>query len=109
MGIPPEEFSLGSQLMSNTRTQTIKITDGLIDNIDELTDRQVQEMLKRIDPLTLSMAMLDMRDSVKHKILNNMSKRAAQMVTDEISQLDMLDARSLMIKYAQGILLGGLT
>jgi flagellar motor switch protein FliG len=56
----------------------------LFDDIVHLTDKDVQRILKEVDRKDLSLALKIADESVKEKIFNNMSERAAELLKEEL-------------------------
>lgn len=56
----------------------------VFDNLNELADRDIQTILREISSESLVLALKGAEDSLKEKILNNMSKRAAEMLRDDL-------------------------
>jgi len=56
----------------------------VFEDIVMLDDRGIQQVLKEIDQKELAMALKGASEEVKEKILNNMSKRAAEMIKEDM-------------------------
>jgi hypothetical protein len=54
------------------------------DIIETLDDRAIQKVLREIDSQDLAKALKGENDAVREKIFNNMSKRAAQMLKEDM-------------------------
>jgi len=64
--------------------QTIQDLMFVFDNLGEIDDRSVQALLREVASDTLIIALKGADDSVTEKILKNMSKRAAEMLRDDL-------------------------
>ena len=56
----------------------------VFDNLIDIDDRGVQSLLREVSSENLIVALKGADDSIKDKILNNMSKRAAEMLRDDL-------------------------
>jgi len=56
----------------------------VFDNLNDLADRDIQTVLREISPESLVLAMKGADESLKEKIFHNMSKRAAEMLRDDL-------------------------
>lgn len=65
-----------------------------------LDDRSIQKMLREIDIEKLAKALVIAPTDIKNKILQNMSKRAASMLEDEIEIMEGLEPQ--VVEEAQG-------
>ena len=63
--------------------QDIKKLMFVFEDIVYIDDRSMQKILTQIDGQVLAMALKATDDAVREKILNNMSKRARQMIQEE--------------------------
>jgi flagellar motor switch protein FliG len=76
------------------------------DDLSNLSDRDVQTLLRDVNSTRLAAALKGASSSLKEKILRNMSSRAAQMLDDEISGLGPMrlsaveEARTELVKAA---------
>ncbi|MDA7950632.1 MAG: flagellar motor switch protein FliG [Pirellulaceae bacterium] len=59
----------------------------VFEDIQKITDKDVQAILKNVENSQWAMAMKGASEELKQKILTNMSKRAAEMLTEEIEFL----------------------
>lgn len=79
------------------------------DDIYLLKDRAVQLVLKEIDVMDLEYALMEATSEVKDAFFRNMSKRAEQMITEDmqyntnISRRDSLDAQLKIIDVIFGL------
>ena len=64
--------------------QTIQDLMFVFDNLIEVDDRAIQTILREVPTDTLLLAMKAADDELKEKIFNNMSKRAAEMLRDDL-------------------------
>lgn len=63
---------------------TIEDLMFVFDNLAEVDDRSIQALLREVSSDTLIVALKGADDAVKEKILKNMSKRAAEMLRDDL-------------------------
>ncbi len=56
----------------------------VFDNLAEVDDRSIQALLREVSSETLITALKGADDSVKDKVLKNMSRRAAEMLQDDL-------------------------
>ena len=59
----------------------------VFDDILKLTDRDIQALLKNIETSQWAMALKGASEDLKEKVLKNMSKRAADLLKEEIEYL----------------------
>ena len=59
----------------------------VFDDIAKLSDRDIQSLLKNVESAQWAMAMKGASDELKDKILKNMSKRAADLLKEEMEYL----------------------
>ncbi len=59
----------------------------VFDDINKVGDKDVQAILKNVESSQWAMALKGASDTLKEKILGNMSKRAAEMLTEEMEYL----------------------
>ena len=55
------------------------------DDLVDLTDRQVQQVLSKVDSDTLQNALRGAEDEIINKVMNNLSRRAAATLSEELS------------------------
>jgi flagellar motor switch protein FliG len=75
-----EDFD--SELADEVRSQMFVFED-----VVQLDDRSVQLILRQVDSKQLAVALKGVRDEVRHKILSNVSQRAAANLREEIDML----------------------
>ncbi len=56
----------------------------VFDNLSDVDDRSIQALLREVSSDTLIIALKGSDDAVKEKVLRNMSKRAAEMLRDDL-------------------------
>ncbi len=59
----------------------------VFDDVARLSDKDIQNVLKNVESAQWAMALKGASDSLKQKILSNMSKRAADMLLEEVEYL----------------------
>ncbi|MFV2057396.1 MAG: flagellar motor switch protein FliG [Thiohalomonadales bacterium] len=64
--------------------QNIQDLMFVFDNLDDLGDRDIQTILREISSESLVLALKGAEESLKEKILRNMSKRASEMLQDDL-------------------------
>lgn len=67
----------------------------VFDDIINLDDRSVQKVLKEVDNKDLSYALKAVSEELKNKILSNMSKRAADIVIEELKYMGPVRLREV--------------
>jgi len=65
-------------------SQQIEDLMFVFDNLEEVDDRGIQSLLREISTESLVMALKGAEDTLKEKIFKNMSKRAAEMLRDDL-------------------------
>ena len=60
-----------------------------------IDDRGIQRLMKEVDPKDLSMALKGVTDEVKEKFYKNMSKRAAEMLKEEMAYMGPVRIRDV--------------
>lgn len=84
------DSSYEAALMESVRQVDEEIGDQIqdlmfvFDNLVDVDDRGVQSLLREVSSENLIVALKGADDAVKDKILNNMSKRAAEMLRDDL-------------------------
>ena len=79
------------------------------DDIYLLKDRAVQQVLKEIDVMDLEYALMEATSEVKDAFFRNMSKRAEQMITEDmqyntnVSRKDSLEAQQKILDVIFGL------
>ncbi|MBF0474068.1 MAG: hypothetical protein HQK93_10125 [Nitrospirae bacterium] len=56
----------------------------VFEDIDKVDDRGIQQILKEVDTADLSLALKTASESLKTKVLRNMSKRSAKILEEEM-------------------------
>jgi flagellar motor switch protein FliG len=56
----------------------------VFDNLLDVDDRSIQSLLREVSSQSLTLALKGADDAVKEKIFRNMSKRAAEMLRDDL-------------------------
>ncbi len=70
------------------------------DDLARLSDRDIQALLKDLDPNQLPMALKGASQGVKDKFLKNMSSRASQMLSDDLAAMGPV--KLAIVEEAQG-------
>lgn len=76
-----EDFYFGSE---EKIAKTSKIVNQAFERIEMLDDWVIERLLQEIDTQDLAKALMDEKTSVQEKIFQNMSKRAASMLKEDI-------------------------
>lgn len=71
----------------------------VFENIVQLDDRSIQRVLRDVNPKDLALALKGASEEVKERILKNMSRRAAQMLQEDIAVLGPVRLR--LVEEAQ--------
>lgn len=81
----------------------------VFEDLNTLDDRGMQRVLKEVDSKDLSLALKGASEEVKGKFLKNMSKRAAQMLQDEMAFMgpvrikDVEEAQQKIVNVVRGL------
>jgi len=67
----------------------------VFEDMIKLDNRSIQKVLKEVDNKELAMALKACSESLKEKILSNMSKRAADMISEELSYMGPVRLREV--------------
>lgn len=84
------DTSIESEVLDNIKElapdvgQSIQDVMFVFDNLADLVDRDIQTILREISSGSLMLALKTASDNVKQRIFNNMSKRAAQMLSEDL-------------------------
>jgi len=84
------DSSLEGEIMEGIRETDAEMGDGIqelmfvFDNLIEVDDRGIQSLLREISSENLILALKGADDQLKEKIFTNMSKRAAEMLRDDL-------------------------
>ena len=84
------ETSLESEILDNIREidpeagQSIQDLMFVFDNLAELADRDIQTILREVSSDSLVLALKNAKENARQKIFKNMSKRAAQMLQEDL-------------------------
>jgi len=84
------ETALESEIIEGIRETDAEMGDGIqelmfvFDNLIDVDDRGIQSLLREISSENLILALKGADDELKEKIFKNMSKRAAEMLRDDL-------------------------
>jgi flagellar motor switch protein FliG len=84
------DTSVESVLMEEVKTQDEELGQNIqdlmfvFDNLVDVDDRGIQALLREVSSENLVVALKGADEEVKEKILKNMSKRAAEMLRDDL-------------------------
>ncbi len=84
------DSSIESVILEGVREADTEMGDGIqelmfvFDNLLDLDDRSIQSLLREISSENLIMALKGADEEIKEKIIKNMSKRAAEMLRDDL-------------------------
>lgn len=84
------DSSLEGEIIEGIRENDAEMGDGIqelmfvFDNLIDVDDRGIQSLLREISSENLILALKGADDDLKAKIFNNMSKRAAEMLRDDL-------------------------
>jgi flagellar motor switch protein FliG len=88
-------------LLENLAQEDAELVDDIrrlmfvFDDIAKLGDRDIQTLLKNVDSAQWAMALKGAPEELREKILNNMSKRAADMLREEMEYLGPVRASAV--------------
>jgi flagellar motor switch protein FliG len=89
--------------------EEIKKRMFVFEDLNMLDDRSMQRVLKEVDSKDLSLALKGSSDDVRNKFLKNMSKRASQMLQDEMAFMgpvrikDVEEAQQKIVNVVRGL------
>ena len=89
--------------------EEIKKRMFVFEDLNTLDDRGMQRVLKEVDSKDLGLALKGASDDVKGKFLKNMSKRASQMLQDEMAFMgpvrikDVEEAQQKIVNVVRGL------
>jgi len=89
--------------------EEIKKRMFVFEDLNTLDDRGMQRVLKEVDSKDLGLALKGASDEVKGKFLKNMSKRASQMLQDEMAFMgpvrikDVEEAQQKIVNVVRGL------
>ena len=69
-----------------------------LEKLETLNERQIQDWLRNVDFTTLAVALLGASDSVRGKVLGNLSKNASAALDQIMRRYGSLDAKELVIQ-----------
>jgi len=69
-----------------------------LEKLETLNERQIQDWLRNVDFTTLAVALLGVSDSVRGKVLSNLSKNASAALNQIMRRYGSLDAKELVIQ-----------
>ncbi len=84
------ESAIESEVMESIQDADAELGDKIqdlmfvFDNLGDLDDRSIQALLREISSESLILALKGAEEVLKEKIFNNMSKRAAEMLRDDL-------------------------
>ncbi len=87
------DTSIEGQLMDAIREQDEELSQQIqdlmfvFDNLVDVDDRGIQAILREVQQDSLLKAIKGADEELKNKITNNMSKRAAEMLTDDLEAM----------------------
>jgi len=67
----------------------------VFDDLLHVDDSAIREIIQRADKKTLTLALKGSSDDIRARFLNNMSKRAAQMIKEEMDVLGAVRLREV--------------
>lgn len=80
--------------------ETIRANLFLFEDIAKIDDRSLQVVLREVSPQDLSMSLKGVSEDVHEKVLGNLSRRAAQMLEEELELMGRV--RRSSVEEAQG-------
>jgi flagellar motor switch protein FliG len=75
--------------------EEIKKRMFVFEDVTLLSDRDIQQVLREVDSKELAMALKAVDDAVKDKIFQNMSKRAAAMLSEDMEYMGPVRLRDV--------------
>jgi len=83
------------EIQSPELAEEIKARMFVFENIVQLDDRAIQQVLREVDTKDLALALKGASEEVSNKIGRNMSKRAAEMLKEEIEYMGPVRLRDV--------------
>ncbi len=80
--------------------ETIRANLFLFEDVAKIDDRSLQVVLREVSPQDLSMSLKGVSEDVHEKVLGNLSRRAAQMLEEELELMGRV--RRSSVEEAQG-------
>ena len=68
------------------------------ENIPNMSDLDIQLMLRNIDATTLAISLAGSKDDIKNKIFNNLSKNAYEVIIQKIKNIEENDVKNILIE-----------
>jgi len=68
------------------------------ENIPNMSDLDIQLMLRNIDATTLAISLAGANDDIKNKIFNNLSKNAYEVIIQKIKNIEENDVKNILIE-----------
>jgi flagellar motor switch protein FliG len=84
------DSSVGSAIMTAIQEHDNEMSDGIqelmfvFENLNDVDDRGIQTLLREVSSDNLTLALKGADEALKEKILRNMSKRAAEMLREDM-------------------------
>jgi flagellar motor switch protein FliG len=69
-----------------------------LERIGSLSDREIQDWLRKVDMVTLAVALVGAEIGVRHKVLQNLSRNAGDYLEKTIRRYEPLQSRELLIQ-----------
>ncbi len=66
--------------------------------LESATDRQVQDLLRKTDFVTLAVSLLGASEAARKRVFGNLSANAASILDQTVRVYERLDARELLIR-----------
>ena len=80
--------------------ETIRANLFLVEDVAKIDDRSLQVVLREVSPQDLAMSLKGVSEEVHEKVLGNLSRRAAQMLEEELELMGRV--RRSSVEEAQG-------
>jgi flagellar motor switch protein FliG len=98
-----ESWVFAKVVSENTQYSLETFLPLKFDILSTFDDRTIQKILREVDSLDITRALKDQNEAVQNKIFNNMSKRAAQMLKEDMEYMGPV--RIIDVKESQNKIL----
>ena len=71
---------------------------SILERLESMSDREIQDWLRKVDFTTLALALLGVSDSIRNLVHRNLSNRASDILKQTIQTYGSMDAKQLLIQ-----------
>ena len=85
------------ELVAQKTGNTKKDTTDLVDHVfEELSDRSIQRLLRDVENAQIEIIIKGLHEPAKRKLFNNLSKRLAVMIANDVNVMDRISASEIV-------------